>query len=282
MPAPRVSPAHRRLITALRDLRDHVGLSGEELGKALGWSQSKVSKIENGRTKPSTHDVVTWAGATHTTPERRAELLELAITVANEARSWSATHEAGLAARQREIADVEAATTHLWNFQPAIVSGLLQTADYARRVLTLMNVSGQRDVPAAVAKRLDRQAVLYHQDKQFNFVLTEGALRWRPGPPELMRAQMDRLLSLETLPNVSVSVIPFDREASELYLNGFTIFDVDEPAVLIETVSHELWLTDPSHLADYRQRFKNLAEDSVTGEHAHELIRSAMSATPSH
>ncbi|MBV9846091.1 MAG: helix-turn-helix transcriptional regulator [Kutzneria sp.] len=276
--APRVSPEHRRLMEALRDLRCQAGLSGEQFGHTLGWSQSKVSKIENGRTKPSIDDVTTWVNRTNAAPEWRTELLELAQSVANEARSWSTAHEAGLAERQREIADVEAATVHLRNFQPAIVPGLLQTADYARRVLTLADVSGQRDIPTAVANRLERQTVLYKQDKQFDFVLVEGALRWRPGPDELMHAQMDRLLSLETLPNVSLSVIPFDSEATSLYLNGFTIFDVpDDPAVLVETLSHEFWLNDTSNLTSYRHVFDDLSEAAVTGQRAHELIRSAMS-----
>lgn len=278
MASPRVSPERRRLMALLRDLRGHARLTGEELGNAVGWSQSKVSKIENGRTRPSADDITTWADATRATTEQRGELLELALAVANEARSWSTAHEGGLARRQREIADVEASATHLRNFQPAIIPGLLQTAEYARRVLTMADVSGQREVPAAVAARLDRQTALYKQDKKFEFVLTEGAVRWRPGPPELMHAQKDRLLSLLTLPNISVSVIPFDREATALYLNGFTIFDVpDDPAVLVETHSHELWLNDPGHLADYRRIFHSLAEAAVTGHEANELIRSAMS-----
>lgn len=280
MAALRGSPEHRRLMAALRDLRSQADLSGEKLGQRVGWSQAKVSKIENGRTKPSIDDVAVWANATGAAPDRRTEVLELAGTVANQARSWSTAHEAGLAERQREIADVETRTTHLRNFQPAVIPGLLQTADYARRVLTLADVSGQGDAPTAVAKRVDRQTVLYRPDKQFEFVLTEGALRWRPGPAELMHAQRDRLLSLLTLPNVTISVVPFDREATALYLNGFTIFGTPgDPAVLIETFSHEFWLTDPDQLATYEQIFANLVDAAVTGQHGHELIRSAMSIT---
>lgn len=278
MVGPRVSHEHRRLMGMLNDLRRRAGLSGEELGRTVGWSQSKVSKIESGRTKPSVNDVRTWIDATGATEEQRAELPELAQAL--EARRWSSVHEAGLAERQREIAEVEAGTTHVSNFQFAIIPGLLQTADYARRVLTMADVSGQRDVPAAVAQRLERQTVLYEQDKTFEFVLAEGALRWRPGPPELIHAQRDRLLSLLTLPNVTLSVVPFDREATALYLNGFTIFEIpDEPTVLVETLSHELWLNDADHLATYRRTFSNLAENAVTGQQVPELIRSAMSPT---
>jgi Domain of unknown function (DUF5753) len=76
--------------------------------------------------------------------------------------SWWVSHRAGLAARQREVAEVEARSVRLWNFQPVVVPGLLQTAEYARRVLALVDVSGQRDVAAAAA-RLERQAVLYDE-----------------------------------------------------------------------------------------------------------------------
>src|SRR5437764_12356763 len=107
MGTPRLSPDRRRLSAFLKDLRARARLSGEQLGATLGWSQSKVSKIENGRTKPSSADIEAWAEATGATAAQRAELLELAETVADEVRSWSTAHAAGIAQRQREVADVE-------------------------------------------------------------------------------------------------------------------------------------------------------------------------------
>ncbi|SRR5216683_4647440 len=276
MDMPRLSSERRRLAASLKDLRRAAGLSGEQLGAALGWSQSKVSKIENTRTRPAIADVEAWANVTRAGSELRAELIALADLIAVDVQSWRAVQEAGLTRRQQEMAEIEAATTHLRNFQPALIPGLLQTAEYTRRVLTLSDVSEQRDVPSAVAARLERQTVLYDQGKQFDFVLTEAALLWRPGPPELMHAQMDRLLSIETLPNVHVGVVPFGREATALYANGFTIFEVpDDPIVLVEILTTDLMLSDTRDLSAYREAFGRLQDAAVTGQEARQLINSS-------
>jgi transcriptional regulator with XRE-family HTH domain len=259
----------QRLAAALRALRRDAGLSGEGLAGLLGWSQSKVSKIENGRTRPAVADVMAWADATGAGEEARSALVGLVEAASAQTVSWWASHRAGLAARQREVAEVEARTVRLWNFQPAVVPGLLQTAGYARRVLALADVSGQRDVAAAVTARLERQAVLYDEGRQFEFVLTEAALRWRPGPPGLLLAQLDRLLSMATLPNVRLGVVPWDREAAAAPANGFTVFDTGEEAVvLVETLSTESFLTGERHLEVYRQAFDRFREAAFFGEDA--------------
>ena len=278
------SPAggdRRRLAAELRRLRDAGGLSGQRLGDLLGWSQSKVAKIENGRTRPSVADVEAWAAATGVGEDARAELAALAESVATDARPWSSRHGT-LAARNLEIAQVERETTHLQNFQPAVFPGLLQTADYARRVISMLDVAGQRDVAAAVAARMERQTALYDQGKRFEFMLTEGALRWRPGPPELMLAQLDRLLSVMTLPNITVGVLSFGQQQVVLHTNGFTIFDAPgDPFVLVETLTQELYLHEDGDLAAYRTVFARARASAASGPDAISLIRQIMTEVAS-
>lgn len=269
----------RRLLTELKRLRETTGMSGQGLGDRLGWSQSKVTKIENGRTRPSRADVDAWTNATGADDVVRVELASLAEAVSTEARAWSPRHGT-LAARNLEIAQVERETTHLSNFQPAVFPGLLQTADYARRVVTMLDMAGKRDVAAAVAVRMERQTILYDQEKRFEFLLTEGALRWRPGPGALMLAQLDRLLSIMTLPNVMVGVLPYSHEQVALHANGFTIFDVpDDPFVLVETLTQELYLHEGSDLAIYRQIFARMQNASVSGPDAVTIIRKVVADT---
>jgi transcriptional regulator with XRE-family HTH domain len=280
MEAKPLSHAHHQLIAELKRLRESMGLSGQRLGELLGWSQSKVSKIENGRTRPSVADVTAWARAANADADTTTALLSLADTVSTDTRGWSARH-GSLAARNLEIGQAEAEIAHLQNFQPAVMPGLLQTAEYARRVITMLDVSGQRDVAAAVNARMQRQAILYNQEKQFSFILTEGALRWRPGPPDLMLAQRDRLLSVSTLPNVTVGVLPDDQEAVALYANGFTILDVpDAPFVLVETLTQELQLHEEGDLQVYREAFARLREAALTGPAAAEFIQHVMPRKP--
>jgi transcriptional regulator with XRE-family HTH domain len=273
MESEKPSHARQQLLSELKRLREEKGLSGQRLGEVLQWSQSKVSKIENGRTRPSVADIEAWAQACGAGEARTADLVSLAESALTEARTWGPRHGT-LAARNREIAQSEQAATHLQNFQPAVFSGLLQTADYARRVIAMLDVAGTRDVAAAVAVRVERQTVLYDPAKRFEFLLTEGALRWRPGPHALMLAQLDRLLSIATLPNVTIGVLPFSREAVALYTNGFTIFDIpDEPYVLVETLTQELRLHEAGDLETYREAFARMRAAAATDADAVEVIQ---------
>lgn len=275
-------PSRRRqeLGAELRKLRKSTGMNTTDFGASCGWSQSKVSKSERGATLLSPEDVEAWARKAGTDQEVLDGLVALAVQLSSEDLTWS-PEQGELAERNAYIGEVERESAGLRNFQPSAISGLLQTADYARRVMTLLDVGDQHDVGAAVAKRMDRQTLLYDTSKHLEFLLTEGALRWRPGPASLMLAQLDRLLSLATLPNVTIGVLPFDREATTLYVNGFTIFDhPEDPFVLVETYHGEQRFRDEDNLNKYREAFARLRESAVTGVDATAVIRRIMNETP--
>lgn len=272
--------AQRELGYELKKLRLQTGLSAANFGAPHGWSQSKVSKSERGDTLLPPDDVRTWAEAAGASEDTITDLVDKATELEAESKSWAATHGT-LADRNAYIGTVEALSTTVRNFQPSLVAGLLQTADYARRVLTFIDPDGEHDNAAAVAKRVDRQTVLYDVSKQFEFVMTEGALRWRPGPPALMRAQLDRILSISTLPNVTIGILPHGQQATMLHLNGFTIFDyADHPFVLVETYHKDGRYDDEERLAIYRRVFADLRAAAVTGEEASAVIQQMITDLP--
>src|SRR5262249_10161023 len=164
------SPSQRRLAAALKQLRVRAGLSARELGRVLGWTQTRVSRAENASRRVRIAEATAWAEATNATPELRAEVIQLAEATARDVRSWWSVHAGGMAGRQLEIAALEASAPVILNTQ-LMVPGLLQTADYARHALELANVSDQIDVAAAVAARMRRQEILYDTTKQFEYVL---------------------------------------------------------------------------------------------------------------
>ena len=268
--------SQRRIGAALKALRVRAGMSGSALATELGWSQASVSRTELGQRRISVQDAVRWADATRAPADARAELLSLTEEAAREVRSWWNVHAGGLARRQQEVADLEARATRISNYQ-LVVPGLLQTAEYAAGALTLADVSGQGDIPAAVAARMRRQEILYDPSRQFDYVLPETALHQRLAGPGGMRAQADRLLSLDSLPNVSIAVLPLTAAPPILPSAGFVIYEVpDEPLVLIETLTDELLFGGERELSAYRAAFDGMRRASVTGDEAHALIRAAM------
>lgn len=238
-----------RLGRKLRDLRIRAGLSGDALASQTGLSQSKVSRVERGQSLPSLDEVRAWARATGATREELAEVAALLDHVATTATSWRILHQLGLAQKQVEIAELEQRTLHIQTFQPTMIPGLLQTADYARRMIEIAYEPG--DVARAVAARLERQTILYDASKRFDFLLTDGALRWAD------QAQRDRLQSVATLPNVTVSMTtaPFP------FLHPFVIWHLeDERLVTVETYSAELQVRDEADLTRYEEVWQRLSQ----------------------
>jgi transcriptional regulator with XRE-family HTH domain len=266
-----------RLAAALRRLRLGSGLSTYELAGRLGWSQSKVSKMERGTTAADPGDVAQWARATGAGPEVATELASEAEAVSNQMRSWQEVHGKGLDSRQREVAQMNAAMVRHREFAPDVVPGLVQTPAYAGRVMELADVSGRGGIAQGVSARVNRQTILYESSRTFEFILTEGALRFRVGPRDLMHAQAEKIISVMSLPNISVSVIPFSATPAALFVSGFVIYDIpDEPVVLVEILSRELQLRTSWDVHLYETTFDRLADSAVGGEAAAELIRGAM------
>jgi hypothetical protein len=219
-----------------------------------------------------------WAEACNATPDELEQLASMVRQVATEATSWRILHRLGLAERQREVSELENLASAVQTFQPTMVPGLLQVADYARRVMGHGNPSAQTDLAQAVARRLERQTVLYDQRKQFEFILTENAARWRPGPPELMRAQLDRLTSVASLPNVRLGIIPLDREALDAYLHPFVVWELEgETLVTVETLSVLVEVHEPEEVAIYRRTLERYRESAMWREEAVRWIQTMAS-----
>ncbi|MEU8246206.1 helix-turn-helix transcriptional regulator [Nonomuraea sp. NPDC048916] len=256
----------------LRQLRETAHLSGKELAERLRWQPSKVSRLENARQTPTEDDVVVWAQAVHAAPETTDELIRQAIALLERHDGWKQRHRSGLAAIQEDIRDLESKTKLFRVFEPNIVVGLLQTAEYAghvfRKVKRLYSAPDQIDT--AVRIRMQRQEILYDRNRSFRFVVHESALRTRLTPPDVMQGQFDRLLAVSTLPNVEFGVIPFGAELPASPINGFWIFN--EALVIVGTMTKDLLLRDPDDIAFYARAFDDYAKAAEFDEAGRDVI----------
>jgi transcriptional regulator with XRE-family HTH domain len=251
-------------------MREAAGLTGNELAARLGWGAKsgppKISKIENGRQMPTANDIRTWATATGQ-GEQIPELLEMLADLQSVHTRKRITRPGGVQLQDDYDQRIRAAT-HIRNMEIAIIPGLLQTAPYTRSVMTQVSaVYGSMDVDAAVQARMQRQEVLYDSSKTFAFLTTEAALRLMPCPAHVMLGQLDRLLSLELLDNVTLGVIPFG-ELSMTPVNGFLLLD---DQLIIETYSGE----DREHgteSAVHSRIFDMLMANALTGKESRRLI----------
>jgi transcriptional regulator with XRE-family HTH domain len=230
-----------------------------ELARRAGMSQSRISRIETGYLVPPDDEVerlATALGADVT------ELRELARAARSSLRTWRTLHRQGFAPHQQEIERWERTATRQRMFQPNIIPGLLQTAEYARRAIELSTTA--QDVSAAVAARVARQAILYERAKRFEFLITEGALRWRIVPTDAHVAALHHVASLATLENVMVGIIPWSAEVAAHQSNMFVLFD--DAFGLVETITGELTLHDRPDIEQYSATFDALRQAASTGE----------------
>ncbi|MGK5533663.1 helix-turn-helix domain-containing protein [Streptomyces sp. URMC 129] len=258
------------LAEALKALRIASGLSGERLAVRCGISQSKVSRIETGRTLPTVVDVQLMLKALGVDDETADDLVSLARranTEYEDVRSWA---RKGLHTVQQELTSLEAKATRLRYFLPAIPTGLLQTPEYMRVAMSPAVDLVKVDVSRAIALKLRRQAILHDDSKRFEFLLTESALRWRLAPPGVMALQLDRIASLSRLPNVWIGVLPLSRTIPEMPFHTFTVYD--RTLLTIEVFSGRIVLRDPKDIDYYGALFDFFQRHAESGPAARRLL----------
>jgi transcriptional regulator with XRE-family HTH domain len=261
--------ARMGLAEALRTLRRATGLSGERLADRTGISQSKISKIETGKLTPSLADVERIVHALAVDRDYATELLELARAGSMEYESHRAAQRRGWSNVQRELAAVEGTATELRYMLPMMITGLLQTREYASAAVGRALYDKSRT--EIVDRKLDRQRVLHNVGKQFLFLMTETALRWRLVEPAAMAAQLDKVVAAADLPTVSVQVIPLAKTVPTCPLEVFTVYD--SRLVTIETSSGGIALRDPQDISYYRTEFDFLSRHALIGAEARDFVR---------
>jgi transcriptional regulator with XRE-family HTH domain len=267
------STGRDRLARKLRRLRDLAGVSGRDLALRIGISQSKVSRIESGAVVPSLPEVTAWGTALGVSVETQARLTALTEAAYNEKHPWAAAllHSD----LHTSIQDQESMATRILVSEPSVVPGLLQTTEYARCVIAMSHRQYSYHDPAAeVTSCLHRQLALYDSDRHFEFLITEAALRWRPGSTQLLLAQFDGISSIGRLDNVTVGLIPLSAEATTLTAQGFTLYESEEKDawITVETMHGEMTVNAPQHQQIYRSCWSHLKETALFDEAAQEFL----------
>jgi transcriptional regulator with XRE-family HTH domain len=268
-----IQQAREALGAHLRALRRESGLNGKEFAARLGWTPSKVSKLELGQQTPTPTDSTAWAENAGRPGDAEALADELAA-LETFYQEYRRRVRSGMRFRQQEAFDTEAKARSIRVFDMHYVTAFFQTPEYARAMLS----KGARlhgapdDLEAAVTVRLRRQELLYRPGKRFHIVLSEAAIRsGAAAPADVMVAQLDRLVAATTLGStVKLGVIPFDIEWPIFLDHGFWI--IDEDLVIVETIAAELRLTQPDEIQTYAKIFNQLAKIAVYGAQARAVI----------
>ena len=269
-----VYDAKEALGQRLREIRRRAGLTGRKLAALAGWHESKVSKLEYGKLKPSDADIrayCTYAGADDHLPDLLASLYHIDAAYMEMRRLLST----GTGRAQDDLVKLADRTTQTRIYQNVLIPGILQTAEYARAILE-RSIARHRvpdDIDAGIAKRMARQQVLYRGDHRFSILIAEQALRTTVGGDDVMAGQLDRLLAVIGLPRVRLGIVPSEAEIP-MQTTNFVMYD--SRMILVETITAELTITQPREIAQYGQVFGVLAELAAVGDAARALITGAI------
>ncbi|WP_018682166.1 helix-turn-helix domain-containing protein [Actinokineospora enzanensis] len=204
--------ARRQIGRALGDLRRARGLTLDAAAESLGFSASKVSRLETGQSTPPADDLARLIDFYEASAEDRAELEDLARAARQ--RRPRTTYGKSLPSFFHRYLGLERAASEIRIYCGEIITGLLQTADYARAVTTSSPLHDSSEIDRFVEARSDRQARLTAPSApRLWVIMSEAAIRRIVGGPATMREQLAQLAHLGRLPNVTIQVVPFSRGA---------------------------------------------------------------------
>ncbi|TPQ18479.1 helix-turn-helix domain-containing protein [Streptomyces sporangiiformans] len=263
----------RKLGAELRALRAHAGLTSSEAARLVGWHQSKVSRIETGRSKVKPADVRLLLDAYDVQdPDLRELLVVLAGSGEGGRDHWWHAYRGVLPPTYRDFISLESQACAMRTLENSVVPGLLQTPEYAREV-TRAAVDGLPDgkVDALVEVRLARQDVLRSNPPlHLSAVLDEAVLRRTVGGPEVMARQLKHLREAAHLPHVRIQVLPFGVGAHVGVTGPFVIFSFpntsDLDVVVLDHLTSSLHLERKEDLHAYSEAFNSLQVNALSPE----------------
>lgn len=265
----------RRLGQELRRLRELKGMTAEEVAERLLVSQSKISRLENGRRSISQRDVRDLCGVYEVEDHRIVDSL---MQMAKDSRQQGWWHSFGDIPYSVYIG-LETDAASLRVYDPQVVPGLLQTRPYAEALITgALPETTPTDIEKRVQVRVRRQERINAPENPLRLwtVLDESALRRVVGSRQLMRDQLEHLVEQSQLPHVTVQVIPFEMGAHPGLNGQYAILEfpdaADSSVVYIEGVTSDLYLEKANDVQQYSVMYEHLRAQALNVDQSRQLI----------
>jgi transcriptional regulator with XRE-family HTH domain len=265
----------RRLGQELRRLRELKGMTAEEVAERLLVSQSKISRLENGRRSISQRDVRDLCGVYEVEDHRIVDSL---MQMAKDSRQQGWWHSFGDIPYSVYIG-LETDAASLRVYDPQVVPGLLQTRQYAEALIQgALPEASPTDIDKRVQVRLRRQERIAADENPLRLwaVLDEAAVRREVGSKQVMIEQLEYLLEMSQLPHVTVQLIPFGMGAHPGVSGQYAILEfpdaADSSVVYIEGVTSDLYLEKAQDVQKYAVMYEHLRAQALNVEQTREFI----------
>ncbi|MCC9741297.1 helix-turn-helix transcriptional regulator [Streptomyces sp. MNU89] len=268
----------RRLAIELKKLREENGLTCQQVGQALDWSGSKVNRLETGSGRVQPSDVDALCCFYNTSDDLREFLKRLAKD--SKIRGWWHAHGSAVPPWFSVYIGLEQDVSSLRQYQCEFVPGLMQTAAYAAELHRLTNQLTGDALHSAVDVRMERQSLLTREDPPDLWVIVhESVLRHVIGDRQVMRAQLEHMLSVSQLKNVTLQVLPFDAGTYPA-TGAFTILgfpEQEDPDVVYrEGMTDAVYLESPDDVGQYTKAYDNLRAIASSPPRSVQMIKAIL------
>lgn len=269
----------RRLASELRRLRRSVRLTGKAVSTRFGWSEAKLSRIENGLARVKVDDLDGLLDLYEVSDSRRSELVALA----------QESHEAdpllefenvpeGLA----KVLAAQAEAESMWNWEPQVVPGLLQTEDYTRSLLELWPAIFARP-EAAMERRVEigqlrKRALTRAPPLELSFVIDESVLLRQFAAAPVMRTQLAHMADISEQSHVDLRILPLGGSqvigtGAFAYFRFSRVHGVPLPdTVALEHLQGTEIIEDEQDVNTYRVVFMALRDSSLSTEASRDIL----------
>ncbi|MCC3771397.1 helix-turn-helix transcriptional regulator [Streptomyces sp. UNOC14_S4] len=265
----------RRLGQELRKLRELKGMTAEEVAERLLVSQSKISRLENGRRSISQRDVRDLCGVYGVEDHRIVDSL---MQMAKESRQQGWWHAFGDIPYSVYIG-LETDAASLRAYEASLVPGLLQTPNYASAAIEgSWPEATAAEIERRVQVRMRRQERITDPDNPLRLwaVIDESALRRIVGNRGIMQEQMRKLIEFSLEPHITVQVLPYDVGAHPGMYGKFCILEFNDPqdasTVYLEGITSDLYLEKPNDVQTYSVMYEHLRMQALNAEHSRQFI----------
>lgn len=281
MGQPVMTVRRMRLGMELRRLRERAGKSQLEAAEAVDASDTKISRVESGKTGLSRLELMALLdlyGATD--QELRESLAELNRN--SRKRGWWQQRKDVLTPKLMELIELESTASHIFEYEATVIPGLFQTEAYARAIISGFPDPYSSSVDQAVQNRLERQKILDGPTApRIICVLDEAALHRHIGGPSIMAEQLRHLVSIANPPHLSIQVIPYTAGAHAGMDGPFLRFGYPAPGhmdiVFLEQKASRLFIEEEADLEPYRIAEEHLRTQALPSADSMKLI-SALAA----
>lgn len=277
-------PTARRIVLGaqLRRLRENAEITRADAGYSIRGSESKISRMELGRVgfkERDVADLLTLYGVTD--PRERTMFLDM-VSRANDPGWWHRYTDL-MPSWFQDYVGLEESAARILAYELQFVPGLMQTEAYAQAIVSrgrphTISDEGRR----RVALRMRRQKLLTSASAPRLWVVLDEAVLHRPiGGEQVMRGQLDHLLELTKLPNVTLQVLPY-RYSGYAAESGFSLLRFAESElpdlVYIEHLAGALYLEKRDEIELYSRAMDQLTVDAETPDLTRQLLMKARSA----